>query len=772
MKAVLAAAVAWASVAAPGAARADALLELAAHGPPRPASQLTESACEVDVELRGGLATVELRQHLVNLGDAPVAAGYELAIGEGATLVGATLRDGAGPAGVAIGVLTGFTTTVVHDGGVLGADPLLVQSIDRTAEGRPRFRATLQAIGAAHAVVLATRWAVPASIEGGALHLVVPGRAAEGQLPACRGTIRAAGGPGASVARVRVGRSAGTGGAATFTLGDEDVAIDAELAFHGTEPLVWTQREDLGAGWASELVTVLAPPARALAPAARRAMFVIDGSRSMDMVGTATIGKVVDAAAAALPRGTELDAIVYDRTATRVLGDWEPAERAVSRITAALGKRGAGNGSDLAGALRVAHAALGEGGVQPTSLVVITDGVLGKLPDSALVDALAATSGALDVHVIVLDPGPTRSPGKTLLAAPVETYGGSYVELGLDGVGLAHTGSDAEGRRGSIDGDSAALAGAAAWVGPAWVELKLTGAPAVSHGELSGPLRAGAGGTMLYLTHGAAPAIALRARREAMTSTVAAQVAPVGAASGLGALALAWFAPDDFERVTETAVAPEVYHRALAAHPYADASFALVVLAPGGKVATDRRAMIAGGGPYVRIVSAEDPAWAPPVEHRRAAGPPSSAIERITVERLIRDQLQPAAYACYEHALGPAPKLAGLVVFDINLGRGEVTRVEVAGLGDAAFDACLVDAAYRMTPPVPDLRLNADDQTVVHYPLTFGLADRRPTVVLGDADSGSPLDIDAIQGGVPIPANRTNPIQVDADTPLGSLKPR
>ncbi len=757
MKAVLAAAVACASVAAPGAARADALLELAAHGAPRPASQLAESACEVDVEIRGGLATVELRQHLANLGDAPVAAGYELAIGEGATLVGATLRDGAGPEGVAIGVPAGFSTTVVHDGGVLGADPLLVQAIDLTAEGRPRFRATLQAIGVGHAVVLTTRWAVPVTIEGGALHLAVPGRAAEGQLTTCRGTIRAAGGPGASVARVRVGRSAGTGGAATFTLGDEDVAIDAELAFHGTEPLVWTQREDLGAGWASELVTVLAPPARALAPAARRAMFVIDGSRSMDMVGAAAIAKVVDAAAAALSPGTELDAVVYDRTAARVLGDWEPAERAVSRLTAALAKRGASNGSDLAGALRVARAALGEGTTPPASIIIITDGVLGKVPDRALVDALAATPGALpgsiDVHAIVLDPGPTRSPGKALLAGPVETYGGSYVELAVADL-------------------DAALPGAAAWVGPAWVDVKRTGAPAVSRGELPGLLRAGAGGTVLYLTHGAAPAIFIGARREAVTSNTAARVAPLGAGSGLGALAMASFAFDDFDRAAGTPAGPAVYQRAFAAHPYADASFALVVLAPGGKVAADRRAMIVGGGPYARIVSAEDPAWAPPVEHRRAAGPPPSAIERITVERLVRDQLQPAAYVCYEHALGTAPKLAGLVAFDIDLGRGEVTRVELAGLGNAAFDACLVDAAYRMTPPVPDLRVNADDQTVVHYPLTFGLADRHPAVVLGDADSGSPLDIDAIQGGVPIPADRTDPIRVDTDTPLGSLKPR
>ena len=52
----------------------------------------------------------------------------------------------------------------------------------------------------------------------------------------------------------------------------------------------------------------------------------------------------------------------------------------------------------------------------------------------------------------------------------------------------------------------------------------------------------------------------------------------------------------------------------------------------------------------------------------------------------------------------------------------------------------------------PDFTINADDQTLAHYPLTFNLADSKPTIVLGDADSTSPLDIDAIEGGVPVSA--------------------
>ena len=43
----------------------------------------------------------------------------------------------------------------------------------------------------------------------------------------------------------------------------------------------------------------------------------------------------------------------------------------------------------------------------------------------------------------------------------------------------------------------------------------------------------------------------------------------------------------------------------------------------------------------------------------------------------------------------------------------------------------------------------ADDQTVAHYPLSFNTRDDRPVIVLGDADSTSPIDIDNLKGGIP-----------------------
>jgi hypothetical protein len=69
---------------------------------------------------------------------------------------------------------------------------------------------------------------------------------------------------------------------------------------------------------------------------------------------------------------------------------------------------------------------------------------------------------------------------------------------------------------------------------------------------------------------------------------------------------------------------------------------------------------------------------------------------------------------------------------------------------------------------MPDLDVNADDETIVHYPMTFAMHQDRPFVVAGDADSDQPIDIDAVRGGVPVPDKA---IRVDASTPLGGMRP-
>jgi len=138
------------------------------------------------------------------------------------------------------------------------------------------------------------------------------------------------------------------------------------------------------------------------------------------------------------------------------------------------------------------------------------------------------------------------------------------------------------------------------------------------------------------------------------------------------------------------------------------------------------------------------------------------------IARLFRDQLGPRASACYQRALGRTPRLTAAAFFELRLGRGEVTQASVSGVVDPAFQACLLDAAYSLDPPVPDPAFNADEQTVARYSLGFTVRDDRPVILPGDADSSSALDIDAIPPGVP---ERRRPVRVDTSSPLGGMRP-
>jgi hypothetical protein len=103
------------------------------------------------------------------------------------------------------------------------------------------------------------------------------------------------------------------------------------------------------------------------------------------------------------------------------------------------------------------------------------------------------------------------------------------------------------------------------------------------------------------------------------------------------------------------------------------------------------------------------------------------------------------------------------------MGRGEVTEATLSGLGDPQLEACLLDAAYQQTPPLPDFSINADDQTIANYPLTLQRRAEQTVIVLGDADSKSPIDVDTVEGGLPGRPRKIKP--PDASTPLGGERP-
>jgi hypothetical protein len=471
-------------------------------------------------------------------------------------------------------------------------------------------------------------------------------------------------------------------------------------------------------------------------------IFLVDGSRSMDLVGRHHVTQVIERIGAALPANSEIEAIVFDRTATRILGDIKPATAdTLAKIRDTISSRASSNGSDLAAAFTLAKPLLDTARGQ-TMVVLITDGIVEGPTGAALTTALGGKPSTVDFHTVVLDPAQTTSPTIDVVRDPVALVGGSFVEVDVSNL-------DAE------------LASVDEWLRPAWNELALGGVA-----NLPTTVRAGGGWTELVVHRTKAPSKWKLTGRAEQPFTSKLRTGPAAPAGTLAALALA--------TATETTLMPddptddqiEAARTTLAtqrlAHPVADETFAFAVVAKATKVAKARRQVIAGGGKYERIIAVPDPFETDAYANPAPVALTASAIAKETLARLFRDQLQPKAYNCYTRALGTNPKLAGTVKYQLRMGRGEVTGVTLEGLGDAQLDACLLDAAYVLTPPLPDFTVNADDLTIANYPLTFQRKENKPIIILGDADSESPIDIEGLRKPVPVP---------DGSTPLGDLRP-
>jgi hypothetical protein len=723
------------------------VIEYAADEPPRPLQALHGTACELRVDLHGAVATIELRETFANTGSEPFALREDLGLPTGAVVYGGGLALDRAYASLAA-VPAQFSTVVADPAAsdVIGPDPLLLQVMPGGG-----VRATLQPIAPGHDAKLVTRYVVLADIAGGAFSLNLPGRG-DGAA-SCKGTLTATPGPGVRITGLRAAGSALHGGA--FTVGAQPVALAAAFELAGDKPVLWTQTYRLTPDWRASLVTVIAPALRPHAVPGK-VVFVVDGSRSMELVGTPRVVQVMRAVAAALPAGSELEAIVYDRHAARVLGEFRPASPAtLDALEAGLRGHAASNGSDLAAGFALAHQALaGARGV--SRVIAITDGVIdGDRDDAragdALAQALDSTVAAIDVHAIVLDPGHTHSPGVAALRGPIYRYGGSLVEVDAD---------DLDGALRTIDD----------WFRPAALELSIATPPTATPVAIDGELRGGRGATRLYVHREPRPQLTLTGHLSS-PFTIANQDGPEAPiyALALAGASIETFAGDDNPSAPARANAQRTLTAARAQGSIVDDNHALAVLSRSGKIASSRRDMIGGGGRYERVVALADPGGTAPVPPAAAALPAPSAIDKLTLERLFRDQLSPRAYACYQRALGRAPRLAGTFTFDLRIGRGEVSQATITGVADDEFLACLTDAAFALQPPLPDFAVNADDQTIVHYPLSFAVKNDRAQIMAGDADSSSPLDIDAIKGGVP---ERRKPVKVDASTPMGNLPRR
>jgi Mg-chelatase subunit ChlD len=696
-------------------AAADPMLyEWNAATPRRPAEQLRLGACAIDATFHGAIVEFELRQKIANPTASELASAFELGLVPGATLIGVAVDRA-----TSIGVPVNPPAELRDSPDVLGADPAIAIRVGGLGS---RYRVIMKPLASEREITLALRWTQVADIHDSALHARVPGRP---DGVSCLVTTK-----------IEAVRGAIAKTPPVFTMSTDDAVIDVPLAIPGKAPIAWLASTDLGGGKVARALTMLAPALRT-DTGPRRALFVIDTSRSMELVGRGNVRRLVAAVASALPQGSELEAVLFDRSAERVLNAWAPNDaKTLAAIDQALAHHAAANGSDLGAAFALAHTALAapNGPRNQAIVIAISDGMFGQTSPEALAKQLGGSAESLDLYGLVLGPtGMTTPEAGDALRVLTSTYGGSYL---------------AE----SVDDLDRALADLAGWLRPAWQDVALAGAS----WNVPAELRAGTGFTVF----GMAPAtarITVKARGDKVLA-----ISPATVSAPIAALVLAQASRDD---VAAGLDADHELAKLALEFPAADAEHDLAVLSTVGKVAAQRRQMIAAGGPYTRILEVADPAFDPvvPATVRAAAG--GSSLDRTIIKRLLNDQLQPHAYSCYARSLGRMVSLAGTATFEIEMGRGEVTRVTVGGFeNNAEFAGCLADAAYGIAPPLPTPGYNVDDRTIVTYALTFTMRDHKPQVA-ATGDAG------VAPQGAPTAETARPRLDVDPSTPLGGVRP-
>jgi hypothetical protein len=104
--------------------------------------------------------------------------------------------------------------------------------------------------------------------------------------------------------------------------------------------------------------------------------------------------------------------------------------------------------------------------------------------------------------------------------------------------------------------------------------------------------------------------------------------------------------------------------------------------------------------------------------------------------------------------MGRAPRLAGTVVIELEMARGEVQHARVASSTAASplLGECLLDAAY--ATPVPKVALGDTSEAIVvaRYPLRFESRDQSIDVRATDDKAGTrAVDPDDPLGGLDDP---------------------
>jgi hypothetical protein len=730
------------------------------------------------IHIDGLVARVEARQVVVNQGDrdSEVLYAFDLPVEAAVTAAEIALPDGRRARSAAVDERAAFRF-VPDDPGVSGAPDLgLLRRVAADRAGVARYELRIYPVAAGRSATAIVRWVAPLSYRDGRLGLRVPDRGGAANLVREQIELVWRAPAGARGLRdLRAGAQRLAGGSAMRFSGaiGEDLALEATPVFAGDQGLIAELAtvpldRDRGAFALSLLSPDRAPGAP---PAFERVLLVVDRSRSLGASGLAATRALADAMLSSANRNAAADVVLFDRTARAIGGklstDLAGLRAALARSLTGPGQSGSDLGAALAqvaGILRrqgpVADAPVGEiaRGVAPSTLIVIvTDGVLpleldggaarGQLGTLALAEARVASV------VLVPDDGALPDLDQGPLAELARSTGGRVLAV----------------RHGEAKARAARLWSEVTQPAPfAGVELDWPGALATSEPPMR--LESGEGLLLVGWYHGQRSA-AVSVRAELRGRAIAVRPRPAGDAIARAALPLALVHRLPIELLPPAALdRPDSEERARVEHVkaahragVATDSTALVLIDSKDGFARDRLAHASkwGTGQFRR--------FPPPAERRlgevqkppsapkpaRARATPTARrtgeLDRTLVERLMKQHVVPRARHCYEQALRRQPGLAGTVVIELEMARGEVQHAEVAQSSAAspALSACLVDAAY--ATPVPKVALGETGETVVvaRYPLHFRSRDRRIDVSPAPDRPGTrPVDPDDPLGGL------------------------
>jgi hypothetical protein len=718
-----------------------------------------EAEHALTVRIDGLLARIDTRLVVVNPGDRDTEVIYAFDLPADAAVLGAeiALPDGRRALSAAVD-LRAASRFVPDDGASPGAPDIgLLRLVDVDEDqGVTRYELRVYPVPAGRAATAVVRWAAPLRYRDGRLSLRIPQRGDAPNL--VREEIELvwrapAGARGLRDVRAGAWRLASATGAASGALrfhapvGD-DLVVEATPVFRPGQGLVGELAvvpldRDRGA----VALSLLAPDMPPASPATfERVVLVIDRSRSQGTGGVAAARALAETLLAAASPGATTDAVVFDRQARAVLGKLT-RDRAALRtgLSRQLSGPAPGSGTDLGAALAEASGLLRRAGAAPaaaiaraapTSLIVIvTDGMLplqldGEAARSRL-GTLALSEARVVSVVLVPDGAPVPDLGRGPLAELARATGGRMLAVRHSEAAARGPGLWAElGQPPPFDG----------------IRLGWRGGVVTSSSQVPDRLESGEGFLLLGWYHGARPG-PVSVRAELRGRAVGAQVRSAGRPLAGAATALALvqrpaaelLAPAALDRPAADERARAELVRAAERAGAPTAATALVILDPRDGFARDRLAHARrwGTGQYRRFPTPSERKVGE-IRYREAGARPASPtsaspgrrrtgeLDRQLVAQLMKQHVVPAARLCYQRALRREPRLAGTVVIELEMARGEVQHARVARSTAASplLRSCLIDAAY--ATPVPRVGLGDSRETIVvaRYPLRFQRSDR------------------------------------------------